>query len=138
MSTVHPKTIVFFDGSCPLCRKEIAHYSALDRSGKCDWRDLNKEREMLDALGISYIEAMRQLHVLDKNVHLKKGVSAFITIWSELPGYRWLAAIVRLVGASPALEHLYARFAAARMRQRMRCMPINEPAARAALCHENH
>jgi len=34
------RPILFYDGQCPLCRKEIAHYQRLDRQQRVDWQDL--------------------------------------------------------------------------------------------------
>ena len=32
---------VYFDGGCPLCRSEIAHYRKLDAAGRVDFVDLS-------------------------------------------------------------------------------------------------
>mgnify|MGYP000446977673 CR=1 FL=1 len=33
------RPLVFYDGSCPLCRREIAHYRRQDRAGALGWVD---------------------------------------------------------------------------------------------------
>lgn len=31
------RATVFFDGGCPMCRREIAHYQRLDAAGRIRW-----------------------------------------------------------------------------------------------------
>jgi predicted DCC family thiol-disulfide oxidoreductase YuxK len=112
------RPVVFYDGGCPLCRREIAHYQGLDRAGAVDWVDLLNAPERLRQAGISTAEAMARLHVLDTNGALVTGVMGFVTLWRRLPYYRHLASLVtglRLVGP---LDWAYRRFAARRFKHR--------------------
>ena len=43
--TVRP--VVFYDGDCPLCRREIAHYRRMDSANKLHWVDAVNEPEIL-------------------------------------------------------------------------------------------
>ncbi|MFC1681052.1 thiol-disulfide oxidoreductase DCC family protein [Pseudomonadota bacterium] len=114
------RTVVFFDGGCPLCSKEIRHYARLDREDRMEWIDISKDRDLLAAFGITYEQAMRRLHVLDRNGVLVDGARAFLAIWSELPRYRVLSRLVYAFRALNALEAAYSRFADRRYASRCR------------------
>ena len=60
------KVIVFYDGSCPLCQKEIHHYIRRDHTDQLVWDDISKNTELLDKFGITLNEAMRRFHVIDR------------------------------------------------------------------------
>lgn len=113
-------TVVFFDGGCPLCSREIGHYARLDRERRFKWIDITKDRELLSAFGISYERAMRRLHVLDRNGVMVDGARAFLAIWSELPRYRFLSRLVYGLRVLNALEMAYSRFADRRYASRCR------------------
>ncbi len=115
-----PKPTVFYDGSCPLCRREIDHYRRLDHACAVDWLDVHRDGAALDAAGITLDEAMRRLHVLDAGGRINTGVSAFVVIWGTLPRYRWLAALIERCHLTRPLECLYTQFAAWRYRRRCR------------------
>lgn len=46
--------VVFFDGGCPLCVREISHYKRLDRDGAVSWVDLEGEGDDFSALEDRY------------------------------------------------------------------------------------
>jgi predicted DCC family thiol-disulfide oxidoreductase YuxK len=112
------KTTMFFDGGCPLCNREVAHYRRLDRRGSIRWVDITSQPEALSEHGIGYAAAMERLHALGEDGRIVSGVPAFVTIWRQLPGYRHLARIVEGLGLVPVLDRLYARFAAWRLKRR--------------------
>ena len=110
--------MVFYDGSCPLCRREIAHYRRIDAAGGLRWVDAVKQPGMLEKHGLSLPQAMAELHVLDADGCWQRGVDAFLVIWQQLPAYRWLAKLVTALRLRRPLEYFYRHFAAWRYRQR--------------------
>jgi predicted DCC family thiol-disulfide oxidoreductase YuxK len=114
-----PQTIMFYDGGCPLCSREVNHYRRLDRSHRVQWVDMTQNPTLPQAFGISYQTAMERLHVLHRDGRMLSGAYAFAAIWSELPYYRVLAKIVRFPGILAALDGAYRLFA--RWRYRRRC-----------------
>ncbi|WP_261842690.1 thiol-disulfide oxidoreductase DCC family protein [Aliamphritea ceti] len=112
------KPKVFFDGSCPLCRKEIRHYQRLDKAHRLEWLDLHNAEQTLQAYDISQRQAMQLLHVIDNQNISRTGVAAFIVIWDNLPGYRHLATTVRLLHLEPLMQSLYLHFARWRFTRR--------------------
>ncbi len=113
-----PKPKVFFDGNCPLCRKEIRHYQRLDKTHQLEWLDLHRSELALQTHHISQRQAMQLLHVIDQQNVPRTGISAFIIIWENLPGYRHLATTVRRLRLEPLMQSLYLRFARWRFARR--------------------
>jgi len=114
------KPMMFFDGGCPLCRREVEHYRRLDRAGAVEWIDIAADPARLAPLGVAPAAAFRHLHVVDKRGELQVGAWAFAAIWDVLPYYRWLGRAVRVPGMLPVLDRMYRRFADWRLRRRCR------------------
>ena len=126
------RPVVFYDGDCPLCRREIGHYRAIDRGGAIEWLDLHQSGERLQAAGITHDQAMARLHVIDPDREadggpdgglsgaIVSGVPGFLAIWRRLPGYRHLATLVSALRLTGPLDRAYTRFARWRLRRRCR------------------
>ena len=117
-NTNKARPTVFYDGDCPLCRREIAHYRRMDKRERLHWVDAVNESETLAEHGLSLERAMAELHVLDGAGRWQRGVDAFLVIWQHLPAYRWLAKLVTVLGLRCPLGFFYRHFAAWRNRQR--------------------
>ncbi len=115
---LNPRPIVFYDGACPLCSREIAHYRRVDGAARLHWVDAATESQTLAEHGLDLERAMAELHVLDGNGRWQRGVDAFLVIWSHLPPYRWLARLISILGLHTPLGYVYRRFAAWRYRNR--------------------
>ena len=113
------RPVVFYDGDCPLCRREIDHYRRVDRALRVRWVDAASETDSLRDFGLTLNDAMAELHVLDEAGQWQRGVDAFLVIWDHLPRYRWLTALVRGLRLRSPLGFIYRRFA--RWRYRRRC-----------------
>lgn len=112
------RPITFYDRGCGLCRREIAHYRAIDRDNRVEWVDINTDRRLLDALGVSHEQAMKRMHVLGADGVLRDGAAAFVALWSALPYYRFLARLVYFTRTTGLLEAAYRRFASWRYTRR--------------------
>ncbi|WP_372738795.1 thiol-disulfide oxidoreductase DCC family protein [Neptunomonas sp.] len=119
MTLLQPaKPIVFYDGSCPLCRKEINHYRRIDAGQKIEWLDISKNADRLQAYGIEYKNAMQRLHSIDASGKKVTAVAAFLLIWDNLDYYRYLAKTVRILKLQIVLEIAYQKFAKWRFKRR--------------------
>jgi predicted DCC family thiol-disulfide oxidoreductase YuxK len=120
----HTKPILFYDGSCPLCKKEINHAVSIDKDKKVDWIDISTDTLLLKQFEISHSDAMKQLHVIDQNGDLFIGVDAFMTIWQFLPYYQHLKQAVILLHIKRPMIWAYDIFAKQRYKnylQRQAC-----------------
>jgi predicted DCC family thiol-disulfide oxidoreductase YuxK len=117
-ATTTPKPAIFYDGGCPLCRREIAHYRRLDRHGAVEWVDLWTAPERLRRAGLDTRQAMARLHVIASDGRLLSGVPGFVAVWRRLPYYRHLARFVTGLGLVGPLDWAYGRFADWRLRNR--------------------
>jgi len=102
--------VIYFDGACPLCRREIALYRSKEGASAIEWVDAASCDA--DALGpnLSRDAALARLHARRPDGELVSGVAAFATIWSRLPAYRWLASVVSRRPVLAVLDVGYAAF----------------------------
>ena len=114
----------FYDGGCPLCRREVQHYRRIDRARAVQWIDIVAQEDQLEDFGITRDTAMKRFHVLDQQGQMLTGADAFVTLWSVLPYYRWLARLTRSLGLIPFLERMYLPFARWRLARRRTNCPV--------------
>jgi predicted DCC family thiol-disulfide oxidoreductase YuxK len=101
---------VFFDGSCPLCRREIAVYRKRDRTGAVDWVDVSSCQAARMAPDLSREDAKRRFHMRRADGTLLSGAAAFAEMWVQTPGFRWLGRVARWPGVTSSLEVAYRGF----------------------------
>ena len=104
-----PKSTVFFDGSCPLCRAEIGYYRRKDQAGALCFVDVS-ETGAVTREGITQQQAMERFHVRGRDGRVLSGAAAFVEVWTRLPKWRWAARAASLPGALAALELGYRMF----------------------------
>ncbi len=121
------QTTVFYDGGCPLCRREIDHYRRIDREARIRWLDITRECEELAIYGVTENASMARLHVFDRDGFWHTGAYGFAAMWAELPRYRWLAWALRRARFLPVLDILYRPFA--RWRLKRRCTESSCPSS---------
>lgn len=103
-----PRLTVYFDGSCPLCRREIAFYRRMEAAQRLAWIDVSRSIELGE--GLDCRSAMARFHVRDVHGTLHSGAQAFALLWRELPGWRWLGYLVSLPWLSTLAEWAYRGF----------------------------
>ena len=85
------KTEVYFDGACPLCKREISLYKKLDKDGIISWVDISDCSPSV--AGISRNDLLKRFHVKSKDGEIFSGAEAFFNLWRELPGWKWLGRL---------------------------------------------
>ncbi|WP_195821779.1 thiol-disulfide oxidoreductase DCC family protein [Roseobacter sp. MH60115] len=106
------KTDILYNGACPVCSREIAHYRRLSAARDLPHRyDDLADAENLRTWGVTADDAAKRLHVR-KDGRIYVGVPAFIALWEDLPGYRWLARFVKLPGVFHVARWTYNRILA--------------------------
>jgi demethoxyubiquinone hydroxylase (CLK1/Coq7/Cat5 family) len=131
---------VYFDGACPLCRREIAHYRRQHGAASIAWVDASACDQADLGSDLSRETALARLHVRQADGSLVSGVGAFAAIWSRLPSYSTLA---RIAASRPlvisALDIAYAGFLRLRPLWRRADAPANGlPAAVIADLRTDH
>lgn len=97
---------VHYNGSCPVCSREIRHYRGLQSDGDIAWCDITREPEQIGDFGVGLNAAKRRLHLVVGG-KLVSGVDAFAILWDRLPRYRWLSRLVRSRIGRPVAVALY-------------------------------
>ena len=109
MESEVPKSTVFFDGSCPLCRAEIGYYRRKDQAGAFCFVDVSVAGASTPE-GITQQRVMERFHVRARDGRVLSGAAAFVEVWTRLPKWRWAARAASLPGALAALELGYRMF----------------------------
>jgi predicted DCC family thiol-disulfide oxidoreductase YuxK len=107
--TERPPSIVYFDGSCPLCRAEIGMYSRNDSDASLCFVDISARSASVPA-DLNQQRALQRFHVRNEKGQLLSGAAAFVEVWYRLPGWRWAAHKAGFPGAMAALELGYRLF----------------------------
>jgi predicted DCC family thiol-disulfide oxidoreductase YuxK len=110
---------VLFDGGCPLCSREIAHYQKLTSLIPIQWVDITRDDGMLRQFAVTREDAMAEFHVLDETGQIHKGADGFVVLWQGLPYFRWLASICQTLHLLPLMRYFYTHFA--RWHYKRRC-----------------
>ena len=110
------KFIFLFDGGCPLCLRETRFLKKKDSSNKINFIDINHD-SYNPALfkGISYVEAMSNLHGILENGNIIKGLDVLAYSY-ELIGLGWVYYPLKIEFLSPLLKLFYQYWAKYRLK----------------------
>lgn len=97
---------VWFDGQCPLCRREIALMRRLDKRGRINFVDVAGEATDCP---IDRDALLARFHACEDGVMLS-GAAAFAAMWRAIPMLRPLGLLASNRIALAALERLYRQF----------------------------
>lgn len=122
---------VLYDGSCPLCRREIGIYQGMKATQSLTFQDVSDPALALPA-GTEAASLMARFHVQHADGRLESGARAFIALWASLPGWRWLARLGRLPGMAHLMEWVYVAFLRLRPALQAVARRWDGPATRAA------
>jgi predicted DCC family thiol-disulfide oxidoreductase YuxK len=93
--TEEPKLTVFYDGSCPLCTREIGFYKRLGEGAPVDFIDISQSSGAVVAPGLSRADAMKRFHVLRPDGGMSSGGPAFAHLWAALPRLAWIGRVLQ-------------------------------------------
>ena len=86
---------VYYDGLCPLCSREIAHYRTQKGQENLYFIDITAPEFKAEVEGLDPYQIHKVMHVRNSEGHIKTGLDAFITIWENLPQYFWLGELAK-------------------------------------------
>lgn len=115
-----PSFEVFYDGGCPLCKREIALIHRLDRRGRLKFTDIDAPDFRAEAVGKTQDELMAQIYGRLADGTWVKGVEVFRQLYGAV-GLTPVVWLSRLPGISHMLDLAYQVFARHRLKLTGRC-----------------
>ena len=90
------KLTIFFDGGCPLCKREVDFLQSRNQKGYLSFIDINTSDFYLDfKYGITYKQAMERIHALKSDGSVIKDIKVFQEAYS-LIGLGWIYSPTKL------------------------------------------
>ncbi len=89
---------VYYNSACPVCNAGIKNQrKRMEACGLKDirWIDVHTNPGALSEIDASLNQVRERLYIKDLNGQLNVGVDAFIYLWSQTNGQRWLAKLFR-------------------------------------------
>jgi predicted DCC family thiol-disulfide oxidoreductase YuxK len=111
---------VFFDGDCPLCRREIDFLQRRDKDGAIRFTDIATPDFDAGEYDLSRDDFMAQIRGRTSDGRFVHGVEVFRQLYSAV-GFRWSVRLSRGPGISWLLDQAYSWFAKNRLRLTRRC-----------------
>lgn len=108
---------VFYDGACSVCAAEMDIYRRKEHEGRLIFVDLKSPDFDPAPYGISREAFIYEMHSIDRQGRVYRGVEAFWAIWRAFPGSTWyglLGTLVTLPGLNLLARLAYRYFARVR------------------------
>ena len=99
--------IVWYDGGCPLCRREISWMRRLDRRRSIEFVDVSSERPTV--CPVDRTTLLARFHASEDG-RLLSGAAAFAAMWRAIPLLRPLGLAARSPLVLSGLEAAYRFF----------------------------
>ena len=110
------KLTIFFDGGCPLCKREIYFLQSRNKKGYLSFIDINTSDFYLDLkYGITYKQAMERIHALKSDGSLIKDIKVFQEAYT-LIGLGWIYAPTKIPIFDKFIEFIYLIWAKYRLK----------------------
>ena len=101
------KLTIFFDGGCPLCKREVDVLQSRNQKGYLNFIDINTSDFYLDLkYGITYKQAMERIHALKSDGSVIKDIKVFQEAYT-LIGLGWIYAPTKLPIFDKFIEFIY-------------------------------
>ena len=104
------RPVVYYDGGCPVCSREIGQYRRRAGGEGFEWLDVTRADGAQLGAGLTREAALGRMHVRRADGTLVSGAAAFAEIWRGMRGLRWLGALVAVPPFDAAAEVLYRVF----------------------------
>ncbi|GMG84100.1 hypothetical protein LNKW23_33140 [Paralimibaculum aggregatum] len=101
--------IVYYDGDCPVCRREIGWYRAMRGAGGIAWIDIARADAALPE-GRDRAALLRRFTIARRDGRLVSGAEAFAALWRGLGPTRLLGRLVDRQPFRGLGERLYRLF----------------------------
>jgi len=101
---------VYFDGECPLCRREIDFYRKRSRGEKITWINIEDGTFDGSTIGLTKKILKARFHVVKDDTTVFSGGYAFLQLWSFIPLFSWVTKILDKSFFPSLLDKLYDLF----------------------------
>jgi len=104
-----PVLKVYYDGICPICRRDRARYErwAGEAGDQVAWCDVNEHQATLREQGIDPQAALLSLHVEEEGGRIVEGIDAYVLLMRRVPRLKPVAWLIGLPVLKPLLRRLY-------------------------------
>ena len=114
MNTV--KLTIFFDGCCPLCKREVDFLQSRNQKGYLRFLDINSSDFYLDLkYGINYKQAMERIHAWKSDGSVIKDIKVFQEAY-DLIDLGWIYAPTKIPIFDKFIEFIYRIWAKYRLK----------------------
>jgi predicted DCC family thiol-disulfide oxidoreductase YuxK len=123
---------VFYDGSCGICAVQMEFYRHRERTGRLQFVDISGTEFDPAPYGIPLAAFRYEMHAIDGENRVYRGVDAFRAIWQAFPTgsrYGLLGTLIALPGVHLIARGCYWCFARVR-----RFLPQSRDACRDGTC----
>ena len=111
---------LYYDGACPICRREVRALRRLDRRSRLSFVDIAAEGFDAGSVGLVQRELEDRIHGRLPDGTVVEGVEVFRRAYAAI-GLAPLVAVTRLPGVARLLDLAYRWFAKNRYRLTGRC-----------------
>ena len=101
---------VFYDGACPLCRREIKMYQKMSTINPINWINIAENSMKNELCGLTINDLKKRLHVLKNEKLVFTGGAAFSEIWLNMTRLRWIGKIFKIKPFNFIIEYVYCFF----------------------------
>ena len=110
------KLNIFYDGGCPLCKREVDFLKSKNQWGCLKFTDINSSDFSLDLkYGFTYKQAMKRIHAFKSDGSVIKDINVFQEAYS-LIGLGWIYAPTKLPIFDKFIEFIYGIWAKYRLK----------------------
>ena len=110
------KLTIFFDGGCPLCKREIDFLQSRNKKGYLSFIDINTSDFYIDLkYGITYKQAMERIHALKNDGSVIKDIEVFQEAYN-LIDLGWIYAPTKIPIFAKFIEFIYRIWAKYRLK----------------------
>lgn len=106
---------LFYDGECPICQKEVAWLSRLNKQEKLVFQDINAPEFSPEPYHKTHSEFMAEIHGMGPDRKLIKGMPVFRLVYKAV-GLGWLLTPTGWPLLKPLFDRLYILFAQNRIK----------------------
>jgi predicted DCC family thiol-disulfide oxidoreductase YuxK len=91
----HSTTTVYYNSACPVCDAGICYQRQKMAGAAVEFVDVNARPALAQELGIDIEHLRERLHVRTAGGEVVEGDRAFVALWAQTPGQRWLSRLAR-------------------------------------------